>query len=105
MTEDIRQLVHGDVLSAPSKAQLTLWLRANKTGDKRVRAGAPHDWLVGDKTGSGDRGTTNDVGVIWPPGRMPLIFSVYLTNMLASADECNGTIADVGRAVVHSLQG
>ena len=55
------------------------WLVANKTGDARLRAGLPADWRVGDKTGSGEHGTTNDVGVIWPPDRAPLVVTAYLT--------------------------
>jgi beta-lactamase class A len=48
---------------------LTAWLVANKTGDKRLRAGVPKGWRIGEKTGTGNNNATNDVGVIWPPGR------------------------------------
>src|SRR5262249_31165341 len=37
----------------------------------------PKDWRVGDKTGYGERGTTNDVGIVWPPGRTPVLISIY----------------------------
>lgn len=75
MAANIRALVLGDALSAQSREQLKRWLIASKTGDTALRAG----WTVGDKTGSGERGTRNDVGVIWPPGREPVVVSVYLT--------------------------
>jgi len=40
----------------------------------------PAGWKVGDKTGSGSYGTTNDVGVLWPPaGGGALVVAVYLT--------------------------
>ena len=68
MLGNVRQLVLGKALSAASKEQLTKWLIGNKTGDTRLRAGLPAGWRTGDKTGSGERGTTNDVGVVWPPG-------------------------------------
>ena len=61
MAEDMRKLVLGDALSAKSREQLAAWLIANKTGDSRLRAGIPREWRVGDKTGSGDNGATNDI--------------------------------------------
>ena len=99
MTANLRALVAGDALSHPSRDQLTAWLVANQTGGAKLRAGLPGDWRVGDKTGGGDWGTTNDVAVIWPSGRKPLIVSVYLTGTKASFDDRNAAIAAVGRAV------
>ncbi len=72
---------------------------ANKTGGARLRAGLPTQWRIGDKTGSGEHGTANDVGVIWPPGRAPLIVSAYLTGTDASMDQRNAIHAGIGRAV------
>ena len=85
MAANIRALVLGDALSAPSREQLRRWLIANKTGDTALRAGVPAGWTVGDKTGTGERGTSNDVGVIWPPGRAPIVVTVYLTEANATA--------------------
>ncbi len=99
MTANLRALVVGDALSQPSRDQLTAWLVANQTGGAKLRAGLPGDWRVGDKTGGGDWGTTNDVAVIWPPDRKPVIVSVYLTGTKASFDDRNAAIAAVGRAM------
>jgi beta-lactamase class A len=103
MLSNLRALLTGNALSAPSRDKLTAWLVANKTGDTRVRAGLPAGWRVGDKTGSGDQGSTNDIGIIWPPGRAPILFATYLTRTSASADDRNAALADVGRAVVTAL--
>ena len=83
MTENLRKLVLGDALSAKSRAQLKNWLIGSKTGDTRLRAGVPADWIVGDKTGTGGRGTNNDVGIFWPPNRAPLVVSVLSHGMRA----------------------
>ncbi len=99
MTANLRSLILGDRLSQTSRDQLTTWLVSNKTGDARLRAGLPTNWRIGDKTGGGEYGTTNDVAVIWPPSRKPLIVSVYITETEASFDDRNAAIADVGRAV------
>jgi beta-lactamase class A len=105
MAENLRKLVLGDALSAKSRAQLKTWLVGNRTGDTRIRAGVPAGWIVGDKTGAGERGTNNDVGVIWPPDRAPIVVSVYLTECTAPMERRNAAIAAVAKAVVASVPG
>lgn len=41
-------------------------MKGNTTGAASIQAGLPASRVVGDKTGSGDYGTTNDIAVIWP---------------------------------------
>ncbi|HEY8614179.1 MAG TPA: class A beta-lactamase [Roseomonas sp.] len=101
MAEILRKTVLGTALSISSREQLTAWLVANKTGDKRLRAGAPKGWRVGDKTGSGENNTTNDIAVIWPPGRAPIIVAAYYTGARASGDERNAVLAEVGRLAME----
>ncbi|KRA62074.1 class A beta-lactamase [Caulobacter sp. Root656] len=99
----LRALALGPVLSAASRQQLVAWLVANQTGDKRLRAGLPAGWKVGDKTGSwgdGKVGTTNDIAVIWPTGRPPLLITAYLSRSTLADDGRNAVIAEVARLVV-----
>lgn len=63
----------------------------------------PKDWRVGDKTGTGHNGTANDVGVIWPPRRRPLVVSVYITQTKAPLAERNAAIAEVARVVTRAV--
>ncbi|MGJ4946820.1 class A beta-lactamase [Bradyrhizobium sp. HKCCYLS20291] len=105
MLQNLRKLLLGDVLSAHSRQKLTDWMIANKTGDARLRAGVPHDWRVADKTGSGERGTANDVGILWPPGRKPVLLTVYLTGSQASPEERSATIAKVARVIAEAVMG
>ena len=99
MLADLRALLLGDALSAASRAQLIDWLVANTTGGQRLRAGVPAGWRVGDKTGTGEHGATNDVAILWPPGRGPLLVSAYYAEAEASQDQRNAVLADVGRIV------
>ena len=99
MTANLETLLLRGTLSPSSRGQLTAWLLANQTGGAKLRAGLPAGWRVGDKTGGGDWGTTNDVAVIWPPERRPIVVSVYLTETKASFDDRNAAIAAVGQAV------
>jgi beta-lactamase class A len=104
MLSDLRTLVTGNALTPASRERLVGWLVGNKTGDARLRAGFPRDWRIGDKTGSGEKGTTNDVAVVWPSaGRSPLFVSVYLTGSSPEADHRNATLAAVARTVAASL--
>jgi beta-lactamase class A len=103
MLSNLRTLVLGTALSGNSRNRLTAWLLGNKTGDTRLRAGLPKSWRVGDKTGAGERGTTNDVGVIWPPERAPIIACIYLTGTSANSQQQNATLAAVGREIASAL--
>ena len=105
MLKSLQRVVLGDVLQPASRQKLVDWMVANKTGDTRLRAGVPRDWRVGDKTGSGDRGTYNDIGVFWPPGRKPIVVTVYLTGASAPMEKCNEVIANVARAVANASTG
>jgi beta-lactamase class A len=106
MASNLQALVLGTTaLSAASREQLTAWLVANKTGDARLRAGFAKDWRIGDKTGSGARGTANDVAVIWPPNKSPIVISAYLTGATVSTAQQNATLASVARAVSAMASG
>ena len=98
--EVLRRAVLGDALSPASRGQLATWLMASTTGNERLRAGVPRDWRVGDKTGSGDYNITNDIAVIWPERRAPIVVAAYYTQAQASPKERNEVLAAVGRLTV-----
>ncbi|RQZ91195.1 PenA family class A beta-lactamase [Burkholderia cepacia] len=103
MAASMRVLMVGDALPAAQRAQLVAWMRGNKVGDKRLRAGVPAGWTVGDKTGTGDYGTTNDAGVVWSPSRAPIAVAVYYTQARADARSKDDVIASVARIVVQTF--
>ncbi len=104
MLELLRKTVLGDALTPSSREQLIAWLAANKTGDQRLRAGVPKGWRIGDKTGSGGNHATNDIGVIWPPGRAPIIVTAYFLGSPASPDERDAVLAEIGRLASASVE-
>jgi beta-lactamase class A len=105
MAKNLKALATGSALSVASRDQLIAWLVACKTGETKLRAGLPKSWRVGDKTGSGSHGSSNDVAVIWPDGRAPLIVTSYLTETAAPDDKRSATHAAVGRAVAAAIAG
>ncbi|RZJ50511.1 MAG: class A beta-lactamase [Acidovorax sp.] len=105
MLQTLQKLVLGDVLTPASRAWLQRWLVETSTGDKRLRAGVP-GWKVGDKTGTTNSGTSNDIAVMWPPGGgAPVVVTCYITASTASSEQRDAAIAQVARAVVAARQG
>lgn len=109
MLGDLHRLLIKSPLASASRDRLIGWLVANQTGDTRLRAGIPAGWRVGDKTGSGANGTVNDIGIVWPPGRAPILVASYLTGSPRSTETSNAVHAAVARtiadAVARSTQG
>jgi len=97
MAANLRRLVLEDALSTASRDRLTGWLVANRTGDKRIRAALPRDWRVGDKTGTGGNGAANDIAILWPPGRGPILVAAYYAEARATDEQRNAVLAEVGR--------
>jgi len=97
MVETLRSLLFGDSLSKSSRAQLAAWLIANKTGDRRLRAGFPDGWLVGDKTGTNGSGSANDIGVAWPRAGGAVIVAAFYRQPAGTAAARDAVLAEVGR--------
>ena len=103
MLGTLQRLLVGDALSAGSRERLIGWLVASKTGDKRLRAGLPAHWRVGDKTGTGGNGSANDIAIAWPPAGAPILVAVYFTGSTISDEARSAVIADAGRIVAAGL--
>jgi beta-lactamase class A len=96
IASDMRKLVLGDALSNSSHELLTKWLVGCKTGTQRLHAGVPPDWKEGDKTGTGQRGTSNDVAIFWPSNPAPIVVAAYLTQSALDDAERDRILAAVG---------
>jgi beta-lactamase class A len=103
MAADLRAVLLGDVLSDASRRLLADWMVASQTGLSRLRAGFPAAWRVGDKTGTGDHGSVNDVAVAWTP-QGPIVVACYMTETKAETGVCESAIADVGRLVAATFR-
>ena len=98
MLATMQKVLLGNALADSSREQLLAWLRACSTGADKLRAGVPAGWTVGDKTGSGAQNETNDIGILYPPRRKPLLVTVYYRPADTSVDAAtrNAVIAAVG---------
>lgn len=100
MAETMHRLLFGDALSSGSQQVLKGWLLASRTGGERLRAGCPADWQVGDKTGTGENAVTNDVAVLWPPDKVPMIVTAFYAQSSIPPERRNDVLAHVGRFAV-----
>lgn len=100
MAHTVRKLLLGDALAPASRERLLQWLLANTTGGKRLRAGVPAGWRVGEKTGTaGD--DANDIGIAFPPQRAPLIVTAYLAESATDGATRDAALASVGRLLAR----
>jgi beta-lactamase class A len=103
MTQLLLSVYRRDVLSIGALSWLKRWMIATSTGNDRIRAGVPAGWTVGDKTGTGLLGATNDVGVLWPPTDAAIYISVCCTGSSLDLAGRNRLIADITRAAIAAL--
>jgi beta-lactamase class A len=103
MLRDLDVVLIGTALSSTSRSRLRNWLLNGRITDSLLRAGLPEGWRVGDKSGSGERGTRNDVGIILPPARAPILAAVFYTETNLQAAARDRVIADAGAIIARTL--
>ena len=103
MATTLQRLLLGDALAVAQRNQMQQWLKDNTTGDKRIRAGVPQGWQVGDKTGTGAYGTTNDLAILWPQSRAPIILAIYYTQVDPKAAPRDEVVASATRIALRAF--
>jgi beta-lactamase class A len=99
----MRKVLLGDGLTPASRHRLEGWMVDCKTGLDRLRAGLPAGWPAGDKSGTGDNGAVNDVAIVRPPGRAPILIAVFLSGSDRPVDQLSAAHARIARAVVATF--
>jgi beta-lactamase class A len=103
MLNDLQALLLDEKLSGSARQRLETWLHECKTGDKRLRAGLPSTWNIGDKTGTGDNGAAGDVAIARPPNRAPLLIVAYTAGSTATKEKINGAFAAIGSFIAENF--
>ncbi|MGI0523880.1 class A beta-lactamase [Rhizobium giardinii] len=99
MMRTLGKLLLEDVLSPSSRDQFAAWLVANRTGDRRLRAGLPTNWTIGEKTGTSGHGEAGDVGFMRPPKSQTILASVYIAEAPKPVKELEPIFAEVGKLI------
>jgi beta-lactamase class A len=105
MAGDLKSVLLGNVLSPASRDLLTRWMEANLTGLDRLRSKLPEGWRAADKTGSNGEHTSNDIAVLWPRGRPPIVIAAYITQCAGPESKRAGMLAEVGRLTREAITG
>lgn len=102
MVSLLNSVVLGKVLSAASRSRLEGWMLDAKVGAHRLPAGVPAGWRIAHKTGTWDD-QTNDVGIIWPPNRAPIIIAALYYRKDTRQEQREKVLAKVARIATTSL--
>jgi len=91
----VENLLTGTVLGEPQRRRLQDWMRGNVTST--MRAGLPPGWITADKTGTGDYGSTNDVGMAYGPDARRVLLPLMARSQAPNqdADPLQPLIAEV----------
>lgn len=104
MLASMNRFLVGDALTPASRALLQGWMINCRTGAQRLPASIPDGARIGHKTGSGERGTSNDIAIVWPAGREPVLITTYLTGSPARPGERDAVIAECGQIAFAGLE-
>ncbi|MCZ0985027.1 class A beta-lactamase [Streptomyces diastatochromogenes] len=97
------RLTLGRALDGTGREQLVTWLKGNTTSAERFGRGLPQGWVLGDKTGTGDYATANDIGVAWTTRGTPVVLAVLSTKAAKDAPVDNALVADTARLLARTL--
>jgi beta-lactamase class A len=103
MVGDLGAVLLGKALSEASRARLESWMFDSPVTGTLLRAGLPEGWRVADKSGAGENGTRNDIGMITRPGAAPLLAAVYYTQAPGDMAAHDRVIADAGRIIAGAF--
>jgi beta-lactamase class A len=99
----MRRVLLGDGLSTSSRRRLEAWMIDCETGLARLRAGLPAAWKAGDKTGTGENGAVNDVAILRPPGRRPILVAVFMNGSSQPVEALGAAHARIARTLVAAF--
>jgi len=100
---DYQRIVLGDALEPEKRDFLKDLLERSTTGAKRIRAGVPQGSKVANKTGTGEYGTINDIAVVWPPNREPVLIAIMSSKSAADAKYDEALVAEAAAYVLKTL--
>ncbi|PFE43332.1 class A beta-lactamase [Bacillus cereus] len=104
IAKTLQSFTLGTVLPSEKRELLVDWMKRNTTGDKLIRAGVPKGWEVADKTGAGSYGTRNDIAIIWPPNKKPIVLAILSNHDKEDAEYDDKLIADTTKVVLDTLK-
>lgn len=103
MGMSLQTILLGNHLPSALRSQLLSWMVNGVTGYQRIRAGALNGWTVAEKTGSGDFGIANDIGVLWSPTCKPIVLAIYTVRNQATAKRQEEKLAQATQIILSEF--
>ncbi len=106
IVDALARLHEGQLVSGPSTALLLGTMSRTKSGPQRLKAGAPPDWIVRHKTGTGqvydgEQSGYNDIGLFTSPEGRTYAIAVMIARTRAPIPARMEMMQEVVRAVVR----
>jgi beta-lactamase class A len=102
--DSMREVLVADALSAQSRDLLLDWFTQSQMGTNRLRAGFEPHWRSGNKSGSGNNATTNDVAIVWPDDReYPIIVVAFYSGSSRDTGGRDEVLATIGSTIAQQL--
>ena len=105
MVASMKTILFGDGLAEKWQKKILDMMERCKTGRKRLRAGFPKDWIICDKTGTGEHGAINDVAVAMRKYHMknPILVACFTTEVKADLDTVELAHTRVAKIVTETF--
>lgn len=103
LATDLQAYTTGNILTDDKKKILIDWMAGNTTGNTLIRAGAPKSWVVADKSGTGPYGRRNDIAIVMPPNKKPIIIAILSTHDTKEAKYDDELIAKASKIIFDSF--
>ena len=105
MARDINKLAFSNsILDIKHRLRFKKWLIASSTRNNRIAAEVPDKWEVGDKTGTCQYGTTNDIAIIWPDDNRAVIMAIFYTKSQKNAKPNSKILKELTKILLDRLQ-
>lgn len=99
MAATLETMLTSDVLTPQSRALLIDWMSHGGVTGPLIRASTPADWLIADRSGSGNF-NRNIIAMVTPPDQAPYFITVFLSDADADFEARNGAVIELSKAVM-----
>lgn len=99
LADNLERIVAGEWLDEDDRRLLLEWMSENPTGDTLIRAGAPENWSVAEKSG-GAGAIRNDVAILQSSEGEQVVLVVLTERNDTDAEYEDALVADVAEAVL-----
>lgn len=99
IAQNLKEIAMGSQLPKDKQKFYKKLLLENTTGANLIAAGVPDGVVVGDKSGAAQYGTRNDIAILYPKDREPIVLVVLSNKLEKDAKYHDKLISDTSKIV------